>query len=425
MRQLVILAGLAAGAGASHAGKRWEPVRIHVECQGWGRTKACPAFLDGFIGETPLLQRAPRASAQVVLFYNVTFRAADDLVHLRFTSTLADAPHELEVLQEVDSRASDDAQREQLKPAFLRGLAPFVAAVVPEAVQITLVAPENGEREEVPTTPWGFGISVGGFGSWTKQYQSANGWGGIGVSRIDACSQFMAGVDANYGVSRQPPLIVDDQEVSLDTDSYAVSGLAKFIRNLDGRWSAGGIVRGGHEDPLGRYRFSARAHAGISRDWFRADDPRGNQLAVVYLAGFQYDRYNRHNVLRELKPRFPTHMVIASGSVRRDRVTFSLGAGAAAQMFEPRRRYVVDLSPSISITIGDHVDVSTSLSVTKQAVPGTEFDPSNFEEVTRASYAEPLRIFGSFNLNLHWDRSNPDRNNRWQVANELGGLETL
>ena len=115
------------------------------------------------------------------------------------------------------------------------------------------------------------------------------------VSRIDACSQLHAGVDGNYSLSRQPSLVIDGQEVSLDTDSYAISGLAKFIRNLDGRWSAGGIVRGGHEDPLGRYRFTARAHAGISRDWFRADDPRGNQLAVVYLAGAQYDRYNARN----------------------------------------------------------------------------------------------------------------------------------
>src|SRR5262245_10609460 len=111
MRSLVILAVLGAASGDAPAGRSWQPVRIHVECQGWGRTKACPAFLDGFIGETTLLQRAPRAQAQVVLYYNVTFRAADDLVHLRFTSTLPDAPRELEVLQIVDSRAADDAQR--------------------------------------------------------------------------------------------------------------------------------------------------------------------------------------------------------------------------------------------------------------------------------------------------------------------------
>jgi len=422
---LVLMASICA-APAAEAAPGWQPVRIHLECQGWGRTKACPAFLLGFIDETPLLQRAPRGQAEVELFYNVTFRASDDLVNLRFTSHLPGAPRALDVTQEIDSRASDDAQRAQLRPAFLRGLAPFIGAVHPEAVEVVLVAPPDGERRAPATTAWSFGIYTGGFGSWTRNYRSANGWGGVGVNRVDADTSFGLGVDGSYSITRQPSLVIDGQPVSLDTDSYGISSAARASRNLGPHWAAGVRLRAGHEDPLGRFRHTLRAHAGVSYDWFPADDPRGNRLEVADLAGAQADRYNVRNVLGEKIARFPSHVLLAAGSVRRDRVTFSISASAAADMIHPRTRYLVEVSPSVEVQIGAHVDVSMSLGITKQAVPGpADIDQGDFGEVTRASYAEPLRVFSSFNLSLHWDRSNPDRNNRFDIAGELGPLDPL
>jgi len=80
----------------------------------------------------------------------------------------------------------------------------------------------------------------------------------------------------------------------------------------------------------------------------------------------------------------------------------------------------------MSVQLGDHVDVSFSIGVRKQAVTGPRsVDPGDFEEVTRSSYAEPLSLNSYFNLNFHWDRTNGDRNNRWSVTQRLGAFGTL
>src|SRR4030095_14172559 len=98
-----------AGAGSA-AATPFTPIGIHLECQGSGRTRACPAFLRGFIDASRVLVHAPRAGAKVLLYDNVTQRAGFDRVQLRFTSELVGAPSENEVLQEIDTRAGDDAQ---------------------------------------------------------------------------------------------------------------------------------------------------------------------------------------------------------------------------------------------------------------------------------------------------------------------------
>src|SRR5262245_21182722 len=113
---LLVFAWLAvAAAGPARAARaRGIPLRVHLDCQGQGRTKACPAFLRGFIDAASVMVPAPLARALVVVYYNVTFRGRQDLIHLRLTSRLPGAPSELEVVAEVDSRAGDDAQRRQL-----------------------------------------------------------------------------------------------------------------------------------------------------------------------------------------------------------------------------------------------------------------------------------------------------------------------
>jgi hypothetical protein len=408
------------------ASDTWSPLRVHVACQGWGRTKSCPAFLRGFIDESPALEWGTRASAQVVVYYNVTQVASDDMVHLRFTSSLEEAPVTLEVTQPVDSRGTDDEQRAQLKPAFYRAIAIYLGALVPEAVQTELIAPVVAEKEEPSTTPWGVSFWVGGWGSWTENYQSANTWGGASIGRLTGRNHVSMSVSGDYGLSRQPPLVIDDEEISLDVSSYSVQSTLFLERHLTDSAFIGGLARGGHQDPEGRYEGTWRAHVGIGYDWFASDDPRGNVLEVVYLAGYQVDDYNVQNVLKEGFAHFPTHGALIKGSVRKDKLTYGVHGSAMAMLFDPLTRYVVDIGPSMSVQLGDHVDVSFSVGVTKQAVPGPRsIDMEDFEEVTRSSYAEPLSLSAHFNLNIHWDRTNGERNNRWSVTHRLGALGTL
>ena len=53
-------------------------------------------------------------------------------------------------------------------------------------------------------------------------------------------------------------------------------------------------------------------------------------------------------------------------------------------------------------------------------MPGPDdVDTSNFEAVTRASYAQPLEIQGFLKLKLHWDNTNSARNNRFSAAQDV------
>jgi hypothetical protein len=80
----------------------------------------------------------------------------------------------------------------------------------------------------------------------------------------------------------------------------------------------------------------------------------------------------------------------------------------------------------VSIELGDRVDLSFGFSMTKQAARGpTEIDTSDFEEVTRSSYRDPLRVTAFLNVRVFWDRTNEDRNDRWRFTNNLGKLDTL
>lgn len=404
----------------------WSPLRVHVVCQGWGRTKSCPAFLRGFIDESDALEWGTRASAQVIVYFNVTTVASDDIVHLRFTSSLEEAPVTLEVTQPINSRGTDDEQRAQLRPAFYRAIAIYLGALVPGAVQTELVAPETADKATPSTTPWGVSLWVGGWGNWTENYQSYSTWGGASVGRLTQDDHISLSVSGDYGASRQPPLVIDGDEISLDVSSYSVQSTLFVEHHLDSSAFVGALVRAGHQDSKGRYEGTFRAHTGIGYDWFASDDPRGNVLEVVYLIGYQVDRYNVQNVLKQGFAQFPTHGALIKGSVRKDTLTYGVHGGAMAMLLDPFTRYVIDVGPSVNVQLGDHVDASFFFGVTKQAVPGPRMiDMEDFEEVTRSSYAEPLSLSASFNLNLHWDRTNGERNNRWSVTQRLGALGTL
>ena len=242
--------------------------------------------------------------------------------------------------------------------------------------------------------------------------------------RTTTRSRFDLWGNGSYDLSHEPSLDIEGHAVSLDTDSWSWSGAGLVERHLNDDWCVGAVLRGGHEDPVGRYLATVRGHVGISRDWFPSDDPRGNQLALTALAGVQSDWYNETNALGEDEAIFPTVGLMAQGSVRLDTVTLSLDLSAGTQL--PFNRYVVSADADASIELGDHVDLSLYASVTQQAIPGpADLDTSSYEAVTRSNYAEPLSVSGNLNLNVHWDNSNGARNNRFRAAGSLGSLSSL
>lgn len=389
------------------------PIGVALECQGWGRTKACPAFLLGFIEATPALRSSPRAGADVVLYVNVTEVANADHLHLRFVGEVEGAPPVVEVELDLDTRGDDDAQRAQLLPAFTRGVALFVAARHPDAVAITLEAPAPAAVAPPPTSPWGFEASLGGYGSYTRGYRSMNLWGSLGVSRVTRTRQLALDIGSSWGISRQPPLVIDGEEVSLDTDQYSVSATGLYERHLDPHWSVAATSSVWHEDPEGQMRLAWDGRVGVEWDLFPADDPRGNRLAVAYLAGYRAERYNVENELGERSAHYPVHGVAASGAVRKDKVSFGLYVAVRGELIHPERRYTISASPYVEWQLGDHVDVSFNVSATARALPAPVLDEASFEQVIRAAYAEPFSAYGSFNLRLHWDRTNGVRNDRF------------
>ena len=79
------------------------------------------------------------------------------------------------------------------------------------------------------------------------------------------------------------------------------------------------------------------------------------------------------------------------------------------------RRRTLTVSPQVAIKIGDHVDVGLTFSLTQRELPGPDMDaldPSDYAQLSRLSYAEPLSMNGSLQLTFHWDPTNGVRNDR-------------
>jgi hypothetical protein len=421
MRVMVSVALVLALTGVARA-EPDGPVRIAVECESSGRTKACPAFLLGFVDANEVLLAAPRGAADVVLYVSVTQVALEDRVHLRFVGEVPGAPPVVELDVALDTRGTDDGQRAQLEPAFLRGVALFVAARHPSAVTVALTAPEAAAVAKPVTTPWGVALNLGGFGSFTgtgseDYYLDFSGNAGVSVSRLERAHRFVVSVEGYGGVTRSPPLVADDgTEISLDTKQWSVGASGNGAYLLNDCWSVGGFTRVFREDPKGQYRDGWNAKAGVEWDRFPADDPRGNRLAVAYLVGYTVERYNIRNEIGERFAHYPSHTLSASGTVRQDKVSYGLTLSASTELVHPTRRYHVSASPWIELQLGDHVDVGGSISITRREFPGpdeSEIDPSDYEQLSRLSYAGPLSMFGSINLSIHWDRTNGARNDRF------------
>ena len=418
MRSLVFALGLLLGLARAEA-EPAGPIRVSIECEGSGRTKACPAFLLGFLDAHKVLLASPRAGADVVVYATATAIALVDRVRLRFVGHIASAPPVVELDVDVDSRGTDDEQRAQLEPAFLRGIALFVGARHPEAVTVALTT--SAEVAAVAAkvgAPWGVEVGIGGSGSYTERYRSASANLNVIGRWLTPRRRAFAGMFSNGGLNRQPSLVLEDGTmVSLDTERWFVRAGAEYVALLDDCWSIGAGSYTNFEDAEGQFEYSNRSRLAIEWDKFASDDPRGNRLGVFYSVGWMTAERSTCGT-RSASGSRPTRSMASRRSGRSATTRSASGSRwrSTPELFlHPTLRRSLTVSPFVEIKLGDHVDVSLSMSITQRELPAPDadaIDPSDFEQLSRLSYAEPLSISGSLNLRIHWDPTNGARNNR-------------
>lgn len=405
---------MVASLGTAHA--QTTPVRVDVECERIGRTKACPAFLLGFIDANKVLLNAPRADADVVLYVTANDVALDDQIHLRFVGHVPGAPPVVELDAVLKTRMTDDEQRAMLEPVFLRGIALFVAARYPDAVSITLKAPMALASAPIVTSPWGATIALSGAGNYTDKYRNASSE--LDVRAIYITKQFRAltGGNVGGGLNDQPPLTLEDgTKVSLNTKMWQFGGGGEAIYLLDRHWSIGEGTYAQFQDPKAQYAYNVRSRGAVEWDLFPADDPRGNRLGVFYHVGWAVDRYNIRNVLGERFAQYPLTGIDAIGAVRHDHMSYGLTLQSDIQLNHPGRRHSLTAAPFVTFQIGAHIDLNLSVSVTQRELPQpdpTAINPSDYATLSRLSYAEPLAATAAISVTLHWDPTNGERNDR-------------
>ena len=404
-------------AGAEADGE----VAVAIVCTSPGRSQACPAALQQLVEATPLVRPAEPGAADVTLSFTATASTDTgmDRAVLRFTASIDGAPRELEVPLEVDTSGDAATQVAQVQPAFLRGIAIYVAARVPGSVTTELTAPASGAAAAAPAslTPWSQVLELGGDGSFTDSYRSASAFGSLDVIRKETDSSWWFNVRGMVGYEDRPPLLVNGEEVSVDSDQYELAGWLQYTRNLTPHWAVGVIGWWQHQDPAGQYRYYVKPAVGIEWDRYRADDPKGNRLAIAYNLGAELASYNVRNVDGDKAARYPWHLLGAVASVRKDKVAFSFGVNVNAELLHPTHRYSLSASPGMQIQLGAHVDLNVGATVTKRELPGPLIDEADFNQLVRASYADPLSARLNLSLSLHWDATNGVRNDRFD-----GGL---
>lgn len=391
-------------------------IAVRIACEGYARTKACPTFLLAAIDENRLLTHATRASADVNLFVTTTQIGNDDLLHFRFVASVKGAPATIEYDVTVSSRGSDDAIRKVVVAGFQRGIALFVAARLPAAVDVAFHTPTGQVIAKKTNSPWDVSLMLSGSGNKTARYLQLSGFTSLGVAHTTATQRVRASVGGSYSRTEQPPLIVGDQQVSLNTRSYSMSGTVSGARDWTPHWSTLAIASLAKSDP--RSPVLTEGYAGLGVEWNRyaSNDARGNVLGARYNLGVQADRYAVVNVLGQTSAIYPEHQASVFASLRRDTATFNLSASARSQVDAPSQRYVLSLSPSITWQIGAHVDVSLSGSLEKRAIPGpARENTTNPDIISRGAYADPLEARMHASLTLHWDRSNGARYSRFAM----------
>jgi hypothetical protein len=418
MSRAVVIALLVFGAAHARAEPAVDaaPVGVAIECELAGRTKACPAFLLGLVDEHKVLLGTSRAGADVVIYASATSVGTIDRLHLRFVGQMAGAPAPVELDVNLDTRATDDDQRAALAPGFRKGIALFVDVRHPGAVDVVLSVPKALAGATAAGSPWGVELGLSGQGNYTAQYRTVGMRAHLVARYVRRRFRAFALQMVEGGLNRQPPLVLDDgTQVSLDSEQWKYRFGAEAIYSWSECWSVGLGSYTFFEDPKAQYDYNSRNRIAIEWDMFPADDPRGNRLAVFYHLGWMVERYNLRNELGERFAQYPSHGINAVGSVRHDRISFGLNLSSDAQVDHPSRRLLLTASPFATIQIGNHVDLNLSLSITKRTFPAPDpaaIDPSDYEQLSRLSYAEPLSLAGTLGLTFHWDPTNGVRNNR-------------
>ncbi len=418
---MLLLASLAVAAP-------WAPMRVALECQSEQRVDAC-TLVQGTLDNLKVVKSVPRSDAAVVLYLDVTAESTWDFVLMRAVlvgGALPGAPVSFEQPVKIDYRQPVDEQRAALDATLSRVLAPYLSVAVPGAVTVSLAEPEGEEDTSAKSSPWSFSVWGGGWGSWSEQYRSLSLWTGASVGVETNTDKASVWVNYDRSLELQPSLVVGATEVELTSDQSSLSGAFKTGHNLDSGWTIGAFARGAGQDPEGQYLSTFRAHAGVEYNGFPSNDARGNQLAISALVGAQGDAYNTPNTLGERTAFFPTAMLVGAGELRIDRVKLGAELSARTQLWPFFERYLFSGEVDTDLTLGDHVDLSFTVEATQQAIPGpAELDASDYEEVTRASYAQPLEVWGHFSLRFHWDATNGARNNRLDAWGSLGTTEGL
>lgn len=402
--------------------RSWAPLRVALDCQTEERVDGC-TYIRGSLDALDVVAVVPLSQAQAVLHLNTTAEGNADFVQMRIVSDVGSGitgtPASFEQQVAVDYRLPVDEQRALLDPALNRVLAPYLSVAVPGSVAVSLTTPEGG-TVGTKTSPWGFSLWAGGYGNWSADYRELSVWTGLSLYRKTNKDAQEMWVNYDRSIEMQPSLVLGSTEIALSSDSSSMVGGATCSWNLTDHWTVGANLGGGHDDPQGQYLATARARAGIEFNAFPSDDPRGNALALAWLVGGQADWYNGTNTLGQDAAVFPTQMLVGSGSVRVDTVSLTAEISARSQLYPFFERYLFSGSLDTDLTLGDHVDFSITIDATQQAIPGpADIDTSSYEEVTRASYAQPLEIRGFFNLRFHWDNTNSARNNRFDGVAEM------
>ena len=394
------------------------PLGIFLDCQSWGRTRACPTFLRSYIDELDAVAYTSRADADIVVYVNQVAVALDDQIHLRAVSSLDEGLESFEITHELNTRLSVEEQRKDLQPAFQRVILPFLLQRQPEVAEITFLEPEDeDEDEEKKTSPWDFSISGYGWLTWSDSNTDISLYGDMSMGYITDKDRVLLSVWTDWNLTKQPPLIVDGETLSLDSETWSVGGNGQYAHNFGKWWTLGVIAGASAEDPEGRYAFTFGSEVGVSRNFFALDDPRGNKLSIIYLVGMQCDWYQFTNVLGEDQVCFATQRLRLYGSIQFD--TFDIWAvfSAGMQLDRPAARYEIVVRPNISFQLGPNLDLDLGVRLVQQAIPGPAgIDTTNFEQVTRATYANPLVVSGDFGFTLHFDRTNGSRNDRLRTA---------
>lgn len=414
MLRAVVLSAVVLASAPARASEAPSPIRVAIQCEQQGRTKTCPAFLRGLVDEYEVLLASPLAGVDVVVYASATQVALNDRVHLRFVGQLPDGPAPVEIDVEIETRATDDAQRAQLAPAFRRGIALFVGERHPSAVDVMLRTPELTAKRPA-LSAWGFEAGLAAQGSYTAQYRSAGGHLHLIGRYVKRDFRAFTLQMVEGRINRQPPLVLEGMLVSLDSEQWKYRFGAEAVYSWCDMWSVGIGSYTFFEDPKGQYAYNSRTRAALEWDMFPADDPRGNRLGVFYHLGWIVERYNIRNDRGERFAHYPSHGLDAVGSVRHDRITFGLKLESDAQLTDPKRRLMLTASPFAKFQLGNHVDLDLSFTITKRTFPQPDpaaIDPSDFEQLSRLSYAEPLSLSGSIGLTFRWDPTNGVRNDR-------------